>query len=154
MVKTLDRIDRHILRELQGNGRMPIVELAERVNLTKTPCAQRVRRMEQTGVIKGYRAELDPDMLGVGFVMVVEVSLSQVSGNALEEFNTAVKRIPEIEACYLVAGHFDYILLVRTSDITHYRNVLSDQIGKLPGVMQTHTFVVMETVNQRKALPV
>ena len=154
MTKPLDRIDRHILRELQDNGRMPIVELAERVNLTKTPCAQRVRRLEQTGVIKGYRAELDPDSLDAGFVVVVEVSLSQVAGNSLEEFNNAVKRIPEIEVCYMIAGHFDYILFVRTSDISHYRNVLSDQIGKLPGVQQTHSFVVMEAVLDKSTLRV
>lgn len=154
MKKNFDQIDRRILAELQDNGRMPIVELANRINLTKTPCAERVRRLERDGVIMQYRAELDPLPLGAGFVMVVLVTLNQTSDNALELFNEAVKRIPEIQTCYMVAGHFDYLLLVRTSDIGHYRSVLGDQIGKLPGVQQTHSYVVMEEVSNRKTLPV
>jgi Lrp/AsnC family leucine-responsive transcriptional regulator len=154
MTKTFDQIDRRILTELQENGRMPIVELANRIHLTKTPCAERVRRLERDGVILNYRAELDPVTLGAGFVMVVQVTLSQTSDNAIELFNQAVKRIPEIQTCFLVAGQFDYLLLVRTSDIAHYRNVLGDQIGKLPGVQQTHSYVVMEEVSNRRTLPV
>ncbi len=154
MKKNFDQIDRHILTELQENGRMPIVELAGRINLTKTPCAERVRRLERDGAIAGYRAELDPDQLGAGFVMVVMVTLGQTSDNAFELFNAAAQRIPEIQTCFLVAGNFDYLLLVRTSDISRYRNVLGDQIGKLPGVRQTHSYVVMEEVVNRKALPV
>ena len=154
MSKSFDQIDRRILTELQENGRMPIVELANRIHLTKTPCAERVRRLERDGVIRQYRAELDPVALGASFVMVVQVTLGQTSDNALELFNDAVKRIPEIQICFLVAGHFDYLLLVRTTDIAHYRNVLGDQIGKLPGVQQTHSYVVMEEVSNRKALPV
>ena len=154
MSKSFDQIDRRILTELQENGRMPIVELANRVHLTKTPCAERVRRLERDGVIKQYRAELDPVTLNAGFVMVVQVTLSQTSDDSFELFNEAVKRIPEIQICYLIAGQFDYLLLVRTSDITHYRNVLGDQIGKLPGVQLTHSYVVMEEVRNRKTLPV
>ena len=154
MAKGIDFIDRRILSELQDNGRLPIVELANRVNLTKTPCAERVRRLERDGVIKGYRAELDEDQMGAGFVMVVLVSLTQTSDNAFELFNSAVRSIPEIQACYLVAGHFDYMLKVRTSDIARYRSVLGDQIGRLPGVQQTHSFVVMELVKDEKTVPV
>ena len=146
MSKSFDAIDRRILRELQRNGRMPIVELASRIHLTKTPCAERVRRLERSGVIKGYRAELDPAALGVGFVMIVHVTLNHTNDNALELFNEAVKRIPEIQACYMLASQFDYMLKVRTSDIAHYRNVLGDQIGKLPGLQQTHSYVAMEIV--------
>ncbi len=150
MTRGFDQIDRRILAELQGNGRMPIVELAERISLTKTPCAERVRRLEREGVIKGYRAELDPGMVDAGFVMVVMVTLNQTSDDALDVFNTAVRRIPEVQSCFLVAGHFDYLLLVRTSDITRYRSVLGDEIGKLPGVRQTHSYVVMEEVTNRR----
>ncbi len=154
MKKNLDAIDRRILRELQESGRMPIVELASRVNLTKTPCAERVKRLERDGIIQGYRAELDPEPLGAGFSLIVHVTLSQTSDNALDLFNEAVRRIPEIQSCYLLAGHFDYMLRIRTSDIAHYRNVLGERIGKLPGVQQTHSFVVMETVKDDKTLPV
>ena len=154
MKKNLDRTDRRILNELQEHGRIPIVELADRINLTKTPCAERVRRMERDGVIKGYRAELEPDLLGAGFVIVVLVTLNQTSDNSLELFNEAVRRIPEVQICYMVAGNFDYLIVARTSDITHYRNVLGDQLGRLPGVQQTHSYVVMEEITDRKTLPV
>jgi Lrp/AsnC family leucine-responsive transcriptional regulator len=154
MAKGLDSIDRRILAELQDNGRMPIVELAERVNLTKTPCAERVRRLERDGIIKAYRAELDADAMGAGFVIIVHVTLNKTSDDALEKFNAAVMRVPEVQKCYLLAGQFDYMLEIRTSDISHYRNVLGDEIGKLPGVQQTNSFVVMEEVKNKKTLRV
>ena len=154
MRKGFDQIDRRILSVLQENGRIPIVELAGRINLTKTPCAERVRRLERDGVIRGYRADLDPEPLGAGFVMVVMVTLNQTAENALELFNDAVARIAEIQACFLVAGNFDYLLLVRTSDINHYRNVLGDRIGRLPGVQQTHSYVVMEEIRNSPSVPV
>ncbi|MEM8686878.1 MAG: Lrp/AsnC ligand binding domain-containing protein [Pseudomonadota bacterium] len=154
MKKQPDSIDKRILSELQENGRLPIVELASRVHLTKTPTAERVKRLERTGVIKGYRAELDPDALGAGHVIIVHVSLTQTSDNALELFNRAVHRIPEIQSCYMLAGQFDYMLKVRTSDISHYRNVLGEQIGKLPGVQQTNSYVALEVVKENATIPV
>lgn len=154
MKRNFDQIDRRILVELQENGRIPIVELANRINLTKTPCAERVRRLERDGVIKGYRADLDPEPLGAGFIMIVLVTLNQTSDNFLEDFNQAVRRIPEIQTCFMVAGNFDYMLVARTTNITHYRTVLGDQIGKLPGVQQTHSYVVMEEITNRKTVPV
>ncbi len=154
MRKRLDTIDRRILKELQENGRMSIVELASRVHLTKTPCAERVRRLERTGVIKGYRADINPEPLDAGHVIIVHVTLARTSDNAFELFNSAVQRIPEIQACYLLAGQFDYMLKVCTSDISHYRNVLGEQIGKLPGVLQTHSYVAMEVVKEDRSIPI
>ncbi len=154
MKKALDRTDQRILAVLQEHGRMPIVELAERINLTKTPCTERIRRLERDGVIMGYRAELDPEQLGASHVVIVHVTLNQTSDNALELFNEAVKRIPEVQACYLLAGQFDYMLKIRTLDITHYRRVLGDRIGKLPGVQQTHSYVAMEIVKDDKTIAI
>jgi len=154
MIKNFDKINRHILNELQENGRITMIDLAHKVNLTKTPCAERVKKLERDSVIKGYRAELNPDLLGAGFIMIVQVTLTQTSDDALHLFNKAVKDIPEIQTCFMIAGNFDYLLVVRTSDIKHYRNVLADQIGKLPGVLQTHSYVVMDEVSNRKILPV
>lgn len=150
----IDRIDKQILYQLQEHGRMPIVDLASRVNLTKTPCAQRVRRLEQEGIIRGYRADLDPNQLGAGHVLVVQVTLNKTSEDALERFNEAVRRIPEIQSCYMVAGNFDYLLKVRTHDIAHYRAVLGHEIGRLPNVHQTHSYVVMELVKDEVTVPV
>lgn len=96
--------------------------------------AQRVRRLEEAGVIRGYRADLDPNQLNAGHVLVVQVTMEKTSEDALQRFNEAVRKIPEVQSCYMVAGNFDYLLKVRTHDISHYRAVLGAQIGKLPHV--------------------
>jgi len=149
----LDRIDLEILHQLQRNGRLTIVELAGRVNLTKTPCAQRLRRLEDSGVIRGYSAELDPFELDAGHVLVVEVTMDKTSVDALSRFNEAVKKIPEVQSCFMMAGDFDYLLKVRTNDIDHYRAVLLDKINQLPNVRQTHSYTVMEIIKDDVAIP-
>ena len=154
MSQKFDAIDRRILRELQRNGRMPIVELASRIHLTKTPCAERVRRLERSGVIKGYRAELDPAALGVGFVMIVHVTLNHTNDNALSCSTRRSSAFPKFRPATCWASQFDYMLKVRTSDIAHYRNVLGDQIGKLPGLQQTHSYVAMEIVKDEDTIAV
>lgn len=146
MARHFDSIDRKILDELQANGRLSIVELANRVNLTKTPCSQRVRRLERFGVISGYSAKVDPVEVDLNHVTIVHVNMMQTVDNSLDAFNDAVKRIPEVQTCMMIAGPFDYMLKVRTRDIAHFRELLGDKISKLPNVMQTHSFAVMETV--------
>jgi Lrp/AsnC family transcriptional regulator, leucine-responsive regulatory protein len=148
MRRKLDYIDLRILDELQLNGRLSIVELANRVNLTKTPCSERVKRLEKSGVISGYHAILNPTEVGMNHLSIVHVNLAKTNDNILEEFNEAVNQIPEIESCLMIAGPFDYMLKVRTRDMSHFRNLLGDRIGKLPNVMQTHSFAVMETVKE------
>ncbi|MEP5728192.1 MAG: Lrp/AsnC ligand binding domain-containing protein [Sulfitobacter sp.] len=147
MAREIDRIDRRILEELERDGRLSIVELATRVNLTNTPCSERVKRLERSGYINGYRAVLNMDQLGLGHLTVVQVSLTATAGdNSLDAFNIAVKSIPEVESCLMVAGSFDYLMTVRTRDISHFRTVLGDKINKLPGIHQTNSFAVMERV--------
>jgi len=148
MKRNLDSIDRRILDELQANGRLSIVELASRVHLTKTPCSERVKRLEISGVISGYHAKLNPTEVGMGHLTIVHVDLSKTSDNSLETFNEAVNQIPEVESCHMIAGQFDYVLKVRTRDMEHFRQLLGDQISKLPNVMQTHSFAVMEAVKE------
>ncbi len=148
MSRQLDIIDKRILDELQMNGRLSIVELANRVNLTKTPCSERVKRLEKSGVIEHYRATLNPDLIEMKQVTIVHITLNQTSDNSFEEFNRAVIDIPEIESCVLIAGQFDYVLRVRTRDIAHFREILGEAIGKLPGVRQSNSFAVMETVKE------
>ncbi len=148
MKRVLDSIDRRILNELQSNGRLSIVELASRVHLTKTPCSERVKRLEKFGVIDRYGAILDPAAVEMNHVMLVHVNLVKTNDNALEDFNEAVKQIPEVQTCLMIAGPFDYMLKVRTRDIAHFRELLGEKIGRLPSVMQTHSFAVMETVKE------
>ncbi|WP_271950091.1 Lrp/AsnC family transcriptional regulator [Ruegeria faecimaris] len=148
MDRELDKIDQRILQELEANGRLPIVELAMRVNLTNTPCSERVKRLERTGYITGYSAVLDKERLGLGHMTVVQVSLAATSENSLDKFNDAVRDVTEIESCLMVAGSFDYLLTVRTRDIAHFRQTLGEKINKLPGIHQTSSFTVMEIVKE------
>ena len=145
----LDRIDRKILTELQAEGRLPITGLAERVGLSKTPCQQRVKRLEEAGYIRGYAALLDLEKMGAGHVAFVEVKLNDTRAQALAAFNKAVLRLPEVEQCHMIAGDFDYLLKVRTRDISEYRRVLGEALSALPHVANTSTFVVMESVKER-----
>ena len=149
-----DRIDFKILSELQTNGRLSIVELSRRINLTKTPCSERVKQLEQAGIIQRYQAVLDPVTLEANHIAFVQVLLTNTTAADLERFNQAIKAIPEVLSCHMVAGNFDYILKVHTRDITHYREILGNKISVLPGVMQTHTFVVMENVKDETTLPI
>ena len=149
----MDRIDLKILAELQADARLSIVELSRRVGLTKTPCAERIRRHEKAGVIRGYHADLNPDAVGAGHIVIVQVLLTSTTEQDLRRFNDAVRRIPEIESCHMIAGDFDYLLKVRTRDMNEYRRVMGEHISALPCVKQTHTYVVMEGVKDERRLP-
>ncbi|MCX8953631.1 winged helix-turn-helix transcriptional regulator [Ruegeria sp. NA] len=148
MSRDLDNIDQRILHELEANGRLSIVELAARVNLTNTPCSERVKRLEKNGYIKGYRAVVDKERMGLALLTVVQVSLVATAEQSLVKFNEAVRSVQEIESCLMVAGSFDYLLTVRTRDIAHFRLVLGEKINKLPGIHQTSSFTVMEIVKE------
>jgi Lrp/AsnC family leucine-responsive transcriptional regulator len=145
----LDRIDRNILASLSRNGRLSMAELASQVGLSKTPVQARVRRLEQEGFIRGYKAVIDHERMGDGHVAFVQVKLSDTRSAALEAFSNAVQGVAEIEQCHMMAASFDYLLKVRTKDIASYRRVLGERISALPHVAQTSTFVAMETVKDR-----
>ncbi|MEG3087131.1 Lrp/AsnC family transcriptional regulator [Sphingomonas sp. PB4P5] len=142
----IDRFDRAIMQALAEDGRMTVTDLAERVGLSKTPAQVRLRRLIDDGYIRGFRAILDPARLGLDHVAFTEVKLSDTREAALGQFNAAVRRIPEVEECHMIASSFDYLLKVRTSDIRRYRIVLGEKISSLPHVASTSTFVAMETV--------
>ncbi|WP_083774936.1 Lrp/AsnC family transcriptional regulator [Neptuniibacter caesariensis] len=142
----LDKLDMAILRELQKDGRVTVTELASRVGLSKTPCQVRMKRLEELGYIMGYTALIDQKKLGSKHVAFVQVTMLDTKTKALQAFNDAVRAIPEIEQCHMIAANFDYLLKVRTSDIESYREVLGEKISNLPFVKQTSTFVVMEDV--------
>jgi Lrp/AsnC family transcriptional regulator, leucine-responsive regulatory protein len=145
----IDEFDRKIVAALREDGRMTITDLAQRIGLSKTPCQLRLRRLIDTGVIRGFRAMVDPVRLGLNHIAFTEVKLSDTREKALQEFNAAVLRIPEIEECHMLASSFDYLLKVRTADIRDYRRVLGEKISSLPHVASTSTFVAMETVRER-----
>ena len=141
----MDEFDRRIIAALVEDGRMTVTDLAAAVGLSKTPCQVRLR-LQQAGVIRGFRAIVDPAKLGLDHIAFTEVKLSDTREAALREFNAAVRRIPEVEECHMLASNFDYLLKVRTADIRRYRMVLGEKISALPHVASTSTFVAMETV--------
>ena len=148
----LDQIDRRILRALRANGRLSMVALGEQVGLSKTPVTARVRRLEEAGYIRGYRAELDAGKLGLEHVAFVEVRLSDTREAALRAFNATIREIPEVEACHMIAGGFDYLVKVRTSNVRDYRRVLGEKISQLPHIASTSTYVSMESVLDQGAV--
>lgn len=144
----IDRFDEAILRILSTDGRISATELARRIGLSKSPTQARLKRLEETGIITGYRALLDPIRMGQAHVAFVEVKLSDTREAALQAFNRAVLAVPEVEQCHMIASRFDYLLKVRTGDIQEYRRVLAERISALPHVAQTSTYVAMEAVKE------
>ena len=142
----IDKFDRRILEALAEDGRMSVTELARRVGLSNTPCQMRLKRLVSEGYIEGFRAVLNPVRMGLDHVAFAEVKLTNTQEDALKAFNEAVKKIPEVEECHMIAGRFDYLLKIRTRDIRRYRHVLGERISDLPYVASTSTNVAMETV--------
>lgn len=148
MTSAMDKFDRAILQNLAEDGRISITDLAKRIGLSKSPTQARLRRLEEQGVILGYRAMLNPIRLGLDHVAFVEVRLTDTREAALSAFNAAVTRIPQIEQAHMIAGNFDYLLKVRCRDMNDYRAVLGDTISTLPHVASTSTYVAMEAVKE------
>jgi len=151
--RTLDNLDRHILRLLQEDGRMSMKELGERIGLSVTPCIERVKRMERDGVITGYHAQVSPAALGARLLVFVEITLNQKSAAAFEQFRREVLRIPQVQECHLVSGDFDYLIKARIHEMAEYRELLGDMLLALPGAAQSRSFVVMEEIKETLILP-
>ena len=151
--KPLDRTDRNILEYLQEDGRISNVALARKVNLTTTPCLERVRRLERDGYISGYGARLNPQLLEAGLLVFVEINLLRTSPGAFRDFRRQAIKLPELLECHLVSGNFDYLLKARVQDMREYRNLLGEKILSLPGVADSRSYVVMEEVKETMSLP-
>ena len=150
----MDAIDRRILRELQADGRISNLKLAEAVHLSPTAVLERVRRLTREGVILGYQARLNPVHLGAGLLVFVEILLDRTVTDVLETFKAAVQARPEILECHLVAGGFDYLVKTRVADMAAYREFLGSTLWSLPGVRETRTYAVMEEIKNTTRLPV
>ena len=148
----LDKLDRHILRILQADGRISMKELGEQVGLSVTPCIERVKRMERDGVIMGYYARVNPQALGMQILVFVEINLHQKSDKAFERFRRAMLAIPEVLECHLVSGDFDYLIKARIHEMAEYRKLLGDMLLQLPGAAQSKSYVVMEEIKETRAL--
>ncbi|AKR56873.1 AsnC family transcriptional regulator [Youhaiella tibetensis] len=149
----LDRIDRRILAELQVDGRISNAELAQRVGLAPTSMSDRFRRLQKNGYIKGFSAQLDPQRLGFGLLVFVEVLLDKTTPDVFAKFAQSVRKAPEVLECHMVAGGFDYLIKTRLADMTAYRRFLGDVLLSFPGVRETRTYAVMEEVKNDGPLP-
>ncbi len=142
----LDKFDRAIINQLQKNSRISVTHLAEIVGLSKTPCKIRMDRLETAGYILGFNILVDHAKLGESHVAFVQVTLSDTKTKALQAFNKAVRQVPEVEQCHMIAANFDYLLKVRTTNMESYRRFLGETLSNLPFVLQSSTFVVMENI--------
>jgi len=149
---SLDKKDLLILHELQENARITNVELARKVNLSATPCAERVRSLESNGFIQGYYARLNPSLLNMELLVFVEIDLARTSPEVFDEFAEAVRALPQVLECHLVSGNFDYLVKARVADMAAYRKLLGETLLTLPGVSASRTYVVMEDVKESNVL--
>lgn len=148
----LDAIDRGILNELQRDGRLSNVELAQRVNLSPSACLRRVKQLEETGVIAGYVALLNPKLVGQSGVSFTIINLAKMSNALLEAFEAVVRQTPEILDCFYVAGSNDYLIRFTYRDAEDLERFHTDVLMKLPGVERSNSMLVLRTVKKTTAL--
>lgn len=151
---TLDRTDRKILELLQKDGRLSNLELAERVNLSPSPCLRRVRALEEAGMIRQYVALLDPAKLGLGLLAFVTVKLEKKGRMPIEQFRRAVSGWPEVLACHSTTGDTDYLLRVHVEDLDHFSRFMMDSLLKHSGVIDVKSSFALERIKDTTALPV
>lgn len=147
----MDRIDEKILQTLSVSGRISNLDLADRVGLSPSACLRRVQELERNGTITGYRAVLNPEAAGVGFVAYVTVGLSEHSKAAQEGFERAMAPLPEVRECHNITGAVEYLLRVESRDLASYKRFHTEQLGVLPQVRQITTHVVMGSPKDERA---
>ena len=147
-MRKLDRIDRMILDILQNNGRIAISELAAKVNLSTTPCSERVKRLERDGIIMGYYARLNPELVDKKLLVFLEIKLSAKSGDVFDQVARDLVDIPEVLECHLISGEFDYLVKARLKEMSAYRRLLGDLLKKLPASASSQSYLVMEEVKE------
>jgi len=143
---SLDRIDMKILRLMGKDGRLSNAELAKRVNVSAATCHRRVQRLFDEGFIRSVRAEIAPQKVNRGALVMVGVVLDRSTRESFAEFEAAARRLPVVLDCHLVAGDFDYFLKIRVRDMAEFNRLHGDQLIGLPGVRQTRTFFVIKEV--------
>ncbi|MEO0729469.1 MAG: Lrp/AsnC family transcriptional regulator [Pseudomonadota bacterium] len=147
----MDGLDRKILHALSRDGRMSNVALAEAVGLSPSACLRRVQELERLGVIKGYRAVIDPDAVGLGFIAYIAVGLSSHTKKAQEAFERAASRAPEVRECHNVTGTVEYLLRVECAGLAAYKRFHTDHLGTMAHVSSITTYVVMGSPKDDRA---
>ena len=143
---TLDEIDKKIIAALQAEGRLPIVDLADRVGLSATPCQRRVKRLEEEGVITRYAALVSPAAMGSGLQALVEVTLEDHSEKTVEAFEAAIRARSEVVACYAVTGDMDFLLHIFAPDLNAFSDFALKALLRMPGVKGTRSSFIMQAI--------
>ena len=153
-MRTLDRTDIRILEQLQRDGRLSHVELAERVGLSPTPCTRRVRQLEQEGIIHGYAAILDPKRVGQNVTAYVQIKLERHTDDVIERFRRTLNERPEVVAAHAMTGEMDFLLQVIVPDLDALGRFTLHQLLKLPGVRDVRSSLVLETLKAGTRVPI
>ncbi|PZT69264.1 Lrp/AsnC family transcriptional regulator [Streptomyces sp. SW4] len=149
----MDDMDRKILAELQQDGRLTVTELAARVRLSVSPCHRRLRELERSGAISGYRAVVDPASVGLTFEALVFVSMKQEDRETVEQFERAVSEVAEVLEAQRLFGEPDYLLRVVAADLAAYQRLYDERLATLPGVQRLTSTLVMKHVVRDRPLP-
>jgi DNA-binding Lrp family transcriptional regulator len=150
----MDAIDRKILAELQVDGRLTLTELADRIRLSLSPCQRRLRRLEAEGTIRGYRAVVDPAAVGLGFEVLVHVTMDREDADTIARFEDALGRVAAVRSAERLFGDPDYLIRVVTADLASYQILRDEQLGTLPGVHRLSSTIVMKRIVEDRPLPV
>ena len=149
----MDAIDRKILAELQADGRLTVTELAQRVSLSVAPCHRRLRELERGGVIRGYRAVIDPAAIGLGFEVLVQVTMDREDAATIARFESSLADVPEVHHAERLFGDPDYLIRVATADLAAYQVLRDEKLATLPGVQRLSSTIVMKRVVDNRAYP-
>jgi len=153
MIFAVDAIDRKIIAELEAEGRLTVTELAQRVNLSVAPCHRRLRELERNGAIRGYRAVVDPAAIGVGFEVLVSVTMDREDAATIEKFESGLAHVAEVRHAERLFGDPDYLVRVATADIDSYQRLRDEKLATLPGVQRLSSTIVMKRVVDERPFP-
>ncbi len=150
----LDAIDHKLLEKLQANGKITNAQLSKEVGLSPAPTLERVKKLEQSGIIESYHAQLNREKVGLGVLTFVQVTLQGHKKSIIETFANVINKVPEIIECHHVTGSCDFLLKVIAKDITSYQQLIMDTINEIEVVASTQTMVILSTFKDNKVLPV
>ena len=149
----MDAVDRKIISELQADGRLTVTELAQRVSLSIAPCHRRLRELERSGAIRGYRAVIDPAAIGLGFEVLVQVTMDREDAATITGFESGLAGIPEVRHAERLFGDPDYLVRVATTDLAAYQALRDEKLATLPGVQRLSSTIVMKRVVDNRPFP-
>ncbi|CUH47183.1 Lrp/AsnC family transcriptional regulator [Ruegeria atlantica] len=147
----MDEIDQRILRELMENARLSHQELSDRVGLSPSPCARRIKKLEADGILSGYYARVDEAKMGFGFTVFISVRLDKQIDSQLEQFERSVRNLSEVVDCWLMTGSFDYLLRVAVSDLSEFEVFLTGRLTKIPGVASIESSIPIRRVKDQRS---